>query len=187
MTQIEQMTTDLYYLKIYYLRLSAQSACYRVTEISDFLSLERNGCFATGLPDEYLLVVLIIIRIDMCAVVFPGNDFPPVLSSDNALVCVFIGDFHFIGIAVYIDRERISTLSFVSVSAHRAVMESFFRIIKYPVVIAVVSDGVAFNVADVVVGAFERIVQLFVPRDREGFQVARVDEVVSLFIYIIES
>ena len=123
----------------------------------------------------------------MCAVVFPGNDFPPVLSSDNALVCVFIGDFHFIGIAIYIDRERISTLSFISVSAHRAVMESFFRIIKYPVVIAVVADGVAFDIADVVVSAFERIVQLFVPRDREGFQVARVDEVVSLFIYIIES
>ena len=122
----------------------------------------------------------------MCAVVFPGNDFPPVLSSDNALVCVFIGDFRFIGIAVYIDRECISTLSFISVSAHRTVMESFFRIIK-SVVIAVVADGVAFDISDVVVGAFERIVQFFVPRDREGFQVARVDEVVSLFIYIIES
>lgn len=46
--------------------------CERNLKIPDHLSFERNGCFSSGFLDEYFFVVFIVIRIDMCAVIFPG-------------------------------------------------------------------------------------------------------------------
>ena len=74
----------------------------------------------------------------MYAIIFPGYYFRPIFTADNVSIRIFIGDLHSILIAIYINRKRISALSFISVSTHFAIIQLLFLIIDNPVMITII-------------------------------------------------